>query len=297
MFKLKRESFYLLLFLSCICPFKSFSMEFFKTQIDYWGEGRTNSAPKSSNISEQRQTIVTQNTPSESKSIIRQQDGKKFSWENYIGDEALKNPEFWDDGGDYVPPRPFRELAANPSAENAKNFLSWMYQKNAATDAVSKALKNASNAKTLASSNDEPYTTSQLTPPQKPTEFEENKSFSAAVPMQPSVIAPSAFVAAAHKKIPWEQVHIIYFYESECPHCKKEKPIIERFVALGATITPVQIDFGVNAPLFVGSIPFDARLKKDFEITSVPSLYVKFNNRVTVFRGETSFSDIYNSLL
>lgn len=74
--------------------------------------------------------------------LVREADAKPFSWERYRDPRA---PEFWDDGGDWIPPRPFREAAANPTKENIGEYLAWQGRK---TTVVAK-FQNALSEKAL----------------------------------------------------------------------------------------------------------------------------------------------------
>jgi hypothetical protein len=97
--------------------------------IDYWQEGRLiKEAPTQEPASERLS----------GPNILRSQDGKPFHWSNY--QDPLK-PEFWDDGGDWIPPRPFREAAASPTPENIQAYLKWQKQKAAVVAKFQAALE------------------------------------------------------------------------------------------------------------------------------------------------------------
>lgn len=89
--------------------------------IDYWHEGKE--VKKNPTFKQKENSKIEAFNGS---NILRHGDSKKFNWEVYQDPSA---PEFWDDGGDWIPPRPFREAAANPTPENIKNYLDWMSAK------------------------------------------------------------------------------------------------------------------------------------------------------------------------
>lgn len=97
--------------------------------IDYWQEGRRVKEASPEKASSE---------PLSGPNILRSQDAKPFAWTNY--QDPLK-PEFWDDGGDWIPPRPFREAAASPTPENIKAYLKWQEQKGAVVSKFQAALE------------------------------------------------------------------------------------------------------------------------------------------------------------
>ena len=108
--------------------------------IDYWREGKIVkdhfAAPRKPSVDEKKQAESFQGA-----NILRHGDSKKFSWDTYRDPTA---PEFWDDGGDWIPPRPFREAAANPTPENIQNYLNWLAQKGMVVTRFQEALASAS---------------------------------------------------------------------------------------------------------------------------------------------------------
>jgi thiol-disulfide isomerase/thioredoxin len=245
------------------------SVIYFKNDIDYWNDGKTFNDGQIKHATEH--TPRTEHTHTEEpsqKNTIRGLDNQPFSWNNYIGDESQEKITFWDDGGDYVPPRPFRELAAKPTQENAKNFLIWLNKKNTAIENVNKVL------------------------------YENNPNKFPIIDSITSIKDVSIQKESENKidKINWENVNIVYFYSSTCPHCRKEKEVIDELIHLGAKITPVQIDFSEQAPIYENSIPFNKKLASDFQVKSVPKIFFKYNNSVIVFDGETSMESIIKSI-
>ena len=70
-------------------------------------------------------------------SVVRAADALPFTWSRY---DDPRLAEFWDDGGDWIPPRPFREAASNPSAENINRYLAWQRRKAQVTQRFQQAL-------------------------------------------------------------------------------------------------------------------------------------------------------------
>ena len=239
------------------------SITYFSKDIDYWNDGHSIG---STNPSQHHHD--NENPQNDNPSQIRSLDAQPFNWKNYIGDKAIEKASFWDDGGNYIPPLPFRELAANPTQENAKNFITWLNKKNSVITDVNKVLSenNENKIQTINTSSNINNLSTQ--------DEKENKI----------------------EKIDWKNATIVYFYSSTCPHCRKEKSVIDYLIKLGAKITPVQIDFGDQAPVYENSIPFDKKLASDFQVKSVPKIFLKYNNSVIVFDGETSIESIINSI-
>lgn len=148
-----RKALVLLINLFAFAPFtanaveleKEFFQYFGGRDIDYWQQGNRvkdpyarrkvqadSQAPKSS-LNEQK----TGSDAFSGSTLVRQGDAKKFAWSRYSDPRA---PEFWDDGGDWIPPRPFREAAADPTAENVQQYLTWQANKTAVVNRFQTAL-------------------------------------------------------------------------------------------------------------------------------------------------------------
>lgn len=108
--------------------------------IDYWQEGKI----VKDHFATRRSAVAADKKTQEAfqgANVLRHGDSKKFSWDTYKDPSA---PEFWDDGGDWIPPRPFREAAANPTPENVQNYLTWLAQKGMVVTRFQEALASAS---------------------------------------------------------------------------------------------------------------------------------------------------------
>lgn len=129
---------------------KEFFQYFGGRDIDYWSEGKRVQdafAVKRDFVVKDPQ-VDRKNSDSEAikekssgefsgSTLIRRGDAGKFEWQKYADPRA---PEFWDDGGDWIPQRPFREAAAEPSAENVKRYLAWQANKSAVVNRFQTAL-------------------------------------------------------------------------------------------------------------------------------------------------------------
>ncbi len=99
------------------------AQEFFEgTDLDYWNQGpRPMSMPLYKKSESKPRLSLLPNG-----SVIRQRDAGEFNWKDY---EDPASDVFWDDGGEYVPPRPMRVAAANPTSENIARYLAWQKKK------------------------------------------------------------------------------------------------------------------------------------------------------------------------
>jgi hypothetical protein len=113
---------------------EAFFRFFGNRDIDYWQTGKTVHDPLGGSVD--AGNIAVAPTPTATpepkifsgSTVVREGDTKPFSWDRYRDPRA---PEFWDDGGDWIPPRPFREAAANPTSENVGEYLAWQGRKTA----------------------------------------------------------------------------------------------------------------------------------------------------------------------
>lgn len=244
-------------FLIQLCSYHiAFAQEFFGgSDIDYWNEGvkpmtKTRllvptSTPKLS--------VPIDQSLAPTGSVIRQMDSKPFDWKNY---EDPKSDAFWDEGGDYIPPRPFRVVAADPTPENVAKLVHWMQKKMSLTLGIETAIKNQ------------------------------------AVGVEPRVL-PKKWVSETKKSgISWKKMQIVYFYQTTCPHCQKNLPVVYELKRLGVQVMPVQLDWKTNPPLLAGSVKYDAELEAARPITATPTWLISYQGVVTEIQGETSPDDI-----
>ncbi|MFK7823631.1 MAG: TlpA family protein disulfide reductase [Oligoflexales bacterium] len=86
----------------------SLAFDYFGSEIDYW------------NKKEARKKQP------EKKEMKKTHKKERFNWNQYLDP---KNDEFFEEG-DYKPPKPFMEVARNPSDENIKNWFALIEAKN-----------------------------------------------------------------------------------------------------------------------------------------------------------------------
>ena len=201
---------------------------------------------------------VPQNLNSEpppSGSLIRQRDSQPFDWKNY---EDPKNPEFWDDGGDYIPPRPLREAVANPTAENLERYATWQAKRLTVIAEFERKLAQNSLSRTVETK--KPLTVKPITP------------------------------------VRLQEVQLLYFYQTSCPHCRAEKEHVESLEKKGLRVTYVQLDADSNPPLHVRSVPYNAALSKQFQVTSTPTWILRRREKSARLSGRQSDSEIYSEI-
>lgn len=224
--------------------------------LDYWNEGKT---VKPFFQSKDSADEVPHN---ETPNSIRAGDGKPFSWKNYADPTDLL---FWDDGGDWVPPRPFRESAANPTAENLERYLDWQARKMAVVGHFQEALAAA------ALSEGGKSRVQATTSPRKET--------------------PTS------QRMNWKAVDLIYFYQSSCPHCQAAKPVVEELRRKGVRASFVQLDAHRSPPLHAGSVPYTEAHERQFNVTSTPTWAFRLGGRTRLITGEVSLLQIESELL
>ena len=198
--------------------------------------------------------------PFSGSSLVRSSDSKRFSWHNY---QDPKNPEFWDDGGDWIPPRPFREAAALPSNENIDAYLAWQMKKTEVTTRLQEAigvradvlLKRFENTRTKISRT------------------------------EPRV-----------SQIPWTSLQVAYFYQSTCPVCNESIPLVEELQKRGVKFHFIQLDFDTKAPLFANSLPYDREIQKQFNIKATPTWIFKVGQNSVMKQGRLSLKEIMKIL-
>lgn len=90
--------------------------------IDYFSEGKKVKDPLRPEVKPNKKKFEMEN----GRAPIREYDRLPFDWADY-DDQA--SPVFFDEGGDYVPPRPLQMLVANPTPENAERVKRWQQKK------------------------------------------------------------------------------------------------------------------------------------------------------------------------
>lgn len=161
-----------------------------------------------------------------------------FSWNTYFNPE---NPEFWDDGGTGVLPRPFLHLAANPTEENARKLLEWQRMQWEVIEKVAMTLRSI---------------------PEGSIESAYLKETIEIVKKESNPIGGQKNLSRDVGKGFWGGVSIAFIYRSTCPYCRKQVPVLELLEEAGAQIYPFQEDYKDEKPLMAGSRPYDAEASK-----------------------------------
>jgi len=133
---------------------KDFFQYFEGRDIDYWQEGKRvqdRLSPRAWREPVERKAGEKPGSGEKSETfsgstLVRQGDAREFRWERY---RDPRSAEFWDDGGDWIPPRPFREAAANPTPENVTQYLAWQGQKTQVVSGFQNALSKFNVAATF----------------------------------------------------------------------------------------------------------------------------------------------------
>lgn len=224
--------------------------------LDFWREGKRVSPA----VPEAAPVPRNDELPPPTGSIIRQRDSLPFDWSRY---EDPAHPEFWDDGGDYVPPRPLREAVVNPTKENLERYVSWQAKRIAVATAFSEKL--AAHALSQGGMG----SLAARTP--------------ARGPLQASARAPGTSLSAPD--IRWREVEILYFYQSNCPHCQAEYRHVEAIKSKGARVSFIQLDAGERPPLHVGSVAYTKAHSDQFGISATPTWIVRRREKVMRLQG------------
>ena len=188
-----------------------------------------------------------------------------FDWSIY---EDPSRPEFWADGADGVLPRPFLYLAGEPTVENAKRLIAWQKLQWQTIEEIIKSLGGASELKKYS----ELLGVNVL---EEVAKKDPLKSFS----------KPSLDLAKLEEKTPesfrWQDVGIVYVYSSLCSACKKQQPVINNLITLGARIIPLQV--GKGEPLFVNSMPYKKGEWQSFfplgEEIATPTMFIVYRGK------------------
>lgn len=257
---------------SLIAQAQTESFSFFGGRdIDYWNEGKKVNSSKieMDSILDNQKKDANQNVNQDQFSgstTIRSRDVTPFEWRNYKNPLA---PEFWDDGGDWIPPRPFREAVANPTDKNISEYMNWQMRKTALVTRFQTALEKYGKS----------YNWSQ-----NERVKEEKKETNT-----------PAVVKSVQENFNWHNVKIAYFYQSSCPHCQNSAALIERLKTIGSQVTFIQLDSQKNKPLHEQSIPYDKDMDRYFHVNSTPTWFLKSSSAYVKLTGEQSYSNILNA--
>jgi len=219
-------------------------------EIDYWNEQ-----------AEARRTAAAAR-PSERP--LRPMDAGEFRWEDY---EDPTTDVFWDDGGDYVPPRPLRVVAADPTPANVARYLRWQQRKLEVISALDEEV-----ARQLASA------------PKR----------ARPAPAQQRAVAPGEAEAIRQGGAPidWRRLDVVFFYSSDCPHCQASVETVRALEGLGARVIPVQTDWRQRPPLLSGSVPYDEQIAREQPIEAVPTWIASYGGDRVTMQGAVTVQSI-----
>lgn len=202
--------------------------------------------------------------------VIRSYDYKNFSWALY---QSPANPVFFDEGEGHIPPRPYVYLAQNPTLENAIKLQEWQRKKMEVTNQITQLLIEASkpmDIKKLAMLS--PSSLNNFISSEKiknNTKINDDLNFNISVD-------------------DFKNVSILYFYRTDCSHCKNTKPTIDKLISMGVRVVPVQLDYKINSPEFKNSMPYDSQIASVFPVTETPTFVLKVNNESRSLKGEVT---------
>lgn len=236
-----------LLLLSAVLGLSAHAIDFFDAPINYWDEKQS---------AKSQTEIVAPIKVGPEKS--------KFEWKKYLDPS---NDEFFREG-DYTPPKPFMEVARNPSNENLKNWFDYMQAKN------------------------------QLAARLQIRMQEYMQGTSAPTSAAPTV---AAVTRASEQKPDFSRFKFRMYFDSHCPHCKRMFETLERLQADGFNVEALQVDGG---PLLkrLSSIPIDRAQSDDtkkHKVESVPHVIVADLKRqalLPAIKGYQSYEDMIGLL-
>lgn len=221
---------------SCFIHINSYSSWFNGHDIDYWNENKKIETDNKSN---------TTNNLEAGSSEIRKKDADPFDWNNYSDPSKV---EFYDDGGDFVPNRPWREVMSNPSKDNIEKYMAWQERKIELSNRVSKIMSESSGMPVPLASQ----------PKLDMSAFSESKE-----------------IASEHE-IQWDKLQVLYFYRTSCHFCQASAPVVSTLKDHHVLFVPVQLDWQENPPMYSNSVQFDENLiQSGYKIRGTPTWIIK----------------------
>jgi thiol-disulfide isomerase/thioredoxin len=227
-------------------------------ELDYWREYKVQARAPDENGPP---------TPVAERPAVRRIDQQPFDWRDY---ENPDTEQFWDDGGDFVPARPLRVAAANPTPENVGRYLEWQKRKLEVIGALQAAVAK------VAEPGAQPVTPGPAQPGGR-----------SVATSTPQAIGPGGVVPGAEPVV-WSEVELVLFYRSDCPHCVASIPTVDALRAEGARVVAVQIDWRDRPPVFAGSVPYTAEIAAMEPVEAVPMWVANYRGSRAVMQGEMS---------
>ncbi len=215
-------------------------------EVEYWGEPKAcEQAP-----SEPKERPEVPAVP-KAKNGPRAYDSDPFVWSAY---EDPTDVRFWDDGGDWVPSRPLREVLADPTEENVARYRAWVRQKLELAERGQKLLWG-----------DAPVRGARE-------------------------VAVLHGEADLDDVVDFGDVRILYFYQSGCGHCRASTSLVHKLEELGAEVHPIYLD--EPCPDHPSSVPYTEALASRIDVTGTPTWLVEVNGRRAVLRGRSTLQGI-----
>lgn len=238
--------------------------EFFPHQeLDFWNEGAPRRVARAAPARPGAAAGLAMPAPAP-RSPARDDDGE-FRWEDL---EDPTTAAFWDDGGNYVPPRPVRIAAADPTPDNVARFLRWQKRKLAAISALHAEVKRQVDADA---------------PPRR-------------APAPGTVVADAAtqarLLAEAPEPIDWSRLELLFFHAAACPHCQESVATVRELERLGARVIPVQTDWREREALLPGSVPYTAEIAREQPIDAVPTWVASYGGDRVTMQGKVTVQSI-----
>lgn len=233
--------------------------------LDYWNEGKmVRGISKESRL---RFDSGAEGLPI-TESIIRSTDFLPFDWQQY---EDPLSPQFWDDGGNYVPPRPLRIVAANPTEENIAKYREWQRRKMEIITRVSHVLgtdvPTAQGAEASVGKNE--------------------------LPQHGSFEGPRRSEAqTSARNLDWSQVTATFIYRSSCPHCQREVGVIDELRKRGTKVIALQLSSDKEKPIVPQSFPLSNDEAARLNINVTPTLVLTVKGKSTRIEGYSSEDEI-----
>ena len=196
---------------------------------------------------------------------LRPLDAGEFRWEDY---DDPTTDVFWDDGGNYVPPRPLRIAAADPTPENVARYMRWQKRK---LDVIATFQQEVA----------------------RQTGMPTGRGLATTAGGRVSVPPGDAeTIRQRGAPIDWRRLDVVFFYASSCPHCAASVDTVRELERLGARVIPVQTDWREREPLLPGSVQYTAEIAKEQPIDAVPTWIASYGGDRLTMQGRVTVQSI-----
>jgi hypothetical protein len=253
---------------ACACATLALGAEaqyFESPELDYWREGRSHRAEEKQQKQEQQERAPPEYL-----------DPTKES--------------FWTEGS-YTPPRQVMEAAANATPENVARYIAWQKKKLDLAAAFQAEVTRQLSMQAPAPAPLERHTIA------RPLDDDKRGGVTGgAEALQSQLVPPDAPALARPPAVAWSQLQLLFFYQSNCPHCRSSVATVEELRRLGATVIPVQLDWQQRPPVFEGSVPYTAEIAERQEIQGVPYWAGTYQGERIAFSGAVSVTAIEGGL-